>query len=79
MAKIIRDSAFASRLERACEDHPHCPTDAYRGKQKWLRETLEEKFGEEYRNSSEAVRKWFSGNSPSSTSHESRRDCSKCR
>lgn len=61
MVKTVRDPAFAARLERACEDHPHCPTDEYRGKQKWLREALEDKFGEEYKNSPEAVRKWFSG------------------
>lgn len=56
----IRAAEFADRLERACMDHPHCPTDAYRGKQKWLRERLEER-GSEFKASPEAVRKWFAG------------------
>lgn len=59
--KIIRDKAFARRLNKACEDHPHCPTDQYRGKQKWVYEGLEREFGVKV--SAEAVRKWFSGES----------------
>lgn len=61
MTKVIRDPEFASRLERACEDHPHCPTKEYRGKQKWLREELVRKFGEDFQTTAEGVRKWFSG------------------
>lgn len=56
----VRAPDFAERLEKACIDHPHCPTDAYRGKQKWLREKLEER-GTEFRASPEALRKWFAG------------------
>lgn len=59
--RVIRDKAFAKRLEVACEGHPHCPTDQYRGKQKWLYEGLESEFGVKV--SAEAVRKWFSGES----------------
>lgn len=58
---IIRDKAFAKRLEIACEGHPHCPTDQYRGKQKWLYDGLDSEFGVKV--SAEAVRKWFSGES----------------
>lgn len=56
---VIRDKAFAKRLETACEANPHCPTDEYRGKQKWLYTKLEEDFG--IKVSPEAVRKWFAG------------------
>ena len=59
--RVIRDKAFAKRLEIACEGHPHCPTDQYRGKQKWLYEGLDSEFGVKV--SAEAVRKWFSGES----------------
>lgn len=59
--RIIRDKAFAKRLEIACESHPHCPTDQYRGKQKWIYEQLDSEFGVKV--SAEAVRKWFSGES----------------
>lgn len=58
---IVRDKAFAKRLETACEGNPHCPTDLYRGKQKWVYDGLESEFGVKV--SSEAVRKWFSGES----------------
>lgn len=56
---VIRDKPFAKRFETACEANPHCPTDEYRGKQKWVRENLEEQFG--IKVSPEAVRRWFSG------------------
>lgn len=59
--RIIRDKAFAKRLEIACDGHPHCPTDQYRGKQKWIYENLESEFG--IKVSAEAVRKWFAGES----------------
>ena len=59
--RIIRDKAFAKRLEIACEGNPHCPTDQYRGKQKWVYDGLESEFGVKV--SSEAVRKWFAGES----------------
>jgi len=60
-APVVRDKAFAKRLEIACEGNPHCPTDLYRGKQKWVYDGLESEFGVKV--SSEAVRKWFSGES----------------
>lgn len=56
---IIRDKAFAKRLEIACEGNPHCPTDQYRGKQKWVYDNLLEQFA--IKVSPEAVRRWFSG------------------
>ncbi|WP_181900477.1 helix-turn-helix domain-containing protein [Paracoccus thiocyanatus] len=59
--RVLRDKAFARRLETACEGNPHCPTDAYRGKQKWIYDSLDEEFGVKL--SAEAVRKWFSGES----------------
>lgn len=59
--RVIRDKAFAKRLEIACESHPHCPTDQYRGKQKWIYEQLDKEFG--LKVSAEAVRKWFAGES----------------
>lgn len=58
---MIREPEFAERLERACQDHPHCPTELHRGKQKWLREKLTESFGPDFKTSPEAVRKWFAG------------------
>lgn len=60
-APVIRDKAFANRLETACEGNPHCPTELYRGKQKWVYDGLESEFGVKI--SSEAVRKWFAGES----------------
>lgn len=58
----LRDPDFAARLERACIDHPHCPTDLYRGKQKWLREELSA-LDQGFSASAEAIRKWFAGES----------------
>lgn len=52
--------AFAARLLQACENHPHCPTDTPRGKQKWVREKLLE-LG--IKVSAEGVRRWFDGTS----------------
>lgn len=56
----VRNPDFAARLERACIDHPNCPTDLYRGKQKWLREELIA-LNQNFSVSAEAIRKWFSG------------------
>lgn len=56
---VIRDKEFAKRLEIACENNPHCPTEQYRGKQKWVYDSLEEQFG--IKVSPEAVRRWFAG------------------
>lgn len=56
---VIREKAFATRLEIACENHPHCPTDQPRGKQKWIYDNLLEQFG--IKLSPEAVRRYFSG------------------
>lgn len=48
----VRDSAFAKRLDKACDGHAHVP--AYgQGRQTWIRAQLGV--------SVEAVRKWFSG------------------
>lgn len=55
----LRHPEFAQRLETACQDCDRCPTEQYRGKQKWVRETLELERGEKV--SPEAVRKWFAG------------------
>ncbi len=55
--RIIRDKAFAKRLETAVYAHPQAP-DGH-GKQKWLRDRIEGRFGAKV--SSEAVRKWFAG------------------
>ena len=55
----LPEKAFARRLEIACEGNPHCPTDQYRGKQKWVYDNLAEQF--EINVSPEAVRKWFAG------------------
>lgn len=57
---VIRDKPFARRLETACEGNPHCPTVG-RGKQKWLRESLADRFNITV--SPEATRKWFAGES----------------
>ena len=57
-APVIREKAFAKRLETACEGNPHCPTELYRGKQKWVRDGIVAEFGVTL--STEAVRKWCS-------------------
>ncbi len=57
---VIRDKAFAKRLEEACYQNKSCPTEG-RGKQKWLYDGLMERFGTSV--SPEAARKWFSGES----------------
>lgn len=51
------NAEFARRLEIACEGNPHCPTDAHRGKQKWIYDNLLSRYG--IKVSPEAVRKWF--------------------
>lgn len=58
-SKKIRWKAFAKRLELACQNNPRCPTDEYRGKQKWLRDNLQTHFKVSV--SPEGVRKWFVG------------------
>jgi transcriptional regulator with XRE-family HTH domain len=55
--RVIRDKAFAKRIEIACENHPLSPSG--HGRQTWLRRAIEEKFGVKL--SPEAVRKWFAG------------------
>lgn len=52
-----RVEAFARRLEEASQAHPRCPTDAHRGKQKWLRDELKSRFGVQV--SAESVSKWY--------------------
>lgn len=56
---VVRDKDFARRLEMACEGSPNCPTDEYRGKQKWVRDQLLAKHG--IKASAEAVSRWFQG------------------
>lgn len=56
-SKVIRDKAFAKRLEVATESHPHAPSG--HGRQVWLRVQLEEQTHTKV--SPEAVRKWFAG------------------
>lgn len=56
-ARVIRDKAFAKRLETAIYNHAHATKG--HGKQKWLREKIESRFGTKV--SPEAVRKWFTG------------------
>lgn len=56
-APVIRHKEFAKRLEQACQNHAHAPSD--HGKQKWLREELQDKYN--IKVSREAVRKWFAG------------------
>lgn len=55
--RVIRDKAFAKRLETACENHPHSPSG--HGRQKWVREQLKATCNVTV--SPEAVRKWFAG------------------
>lgn len=55
--RVIRDKAFAKRLETACENHPRSPSG--HGRQKWVRERLQETCNVKV--SPEAVRKWFAG------------------
>ncbi len=55
--RVIRDKAFAKRLETAVQNHPGAP-DGH-GRQKWLRERIEARFGVKV--SPEATRKWFAG------------------
>ncbi|MFC5394219.1 hypothetical protein [Bosea vestrisii] len=54
---VIRDKAFAKRLETAVLNNPSAP-DGH-GRQKWLREQLEGRFRRKV--SAEALRKWFAG------------------
>jgi hypothetical protein len=56
-ARVIRDPAFAHRLESACDAHPHAP-DKHRGRLGWLKEMMK-KQGVEV--SHETCRKWFAG------------------
>lgn len=37
--RVIRDKAFAKRLQLACENQPLCP-EAGRGQQKWIYDQL---------------------------------------
>lgn len=55
--KVIRDKAFAKRLEIAVENHPQAPSG--HGRQKWLKDRMSENFNTNV--SPEGVRKWFAG------------------
>ncbi len=56
--RVVRDPAFAKRLQIACENQALCP-DVGRGQQKWIYEQLLANY--KIRVSPEAVRKWFAG------------------
>lgn len=56
--KIIRDPAFAARLEQACDGNPHVPPMNY-GRLTWIRGELSKRFQVDI--SLETVRKWVAG------------------
>jgi hypothetical protein len=56
-ARVIRDPAFAKRLETACDAHPHSP-EKHRGRLAWLKGEMA-KHGVQI--SYETGRKWFAG------------------
>lgn len=56
--KVIRDAAFARRLELACDGAPLCPP-LHKGRLTWIKNELFSKFSETA--SVETVRKWLSG------------------
>lgn len=56
--RVIRDPAFAARLESACDSHSECPP-LHQGRQTWVRDQLKMRF--DTTASSEAVRRWFWG------------------
>lgn len=55
--RVVRDAAFAKRLESAVDGHPHSPEKHF-GRLRWLQEQLA-KAGEHV--SAETCRKWFEG------------------
>lgn len=55
--RVIRDPAFAKRLESACDAHPHAP-EKHRGRLAWLKGEMA-KHGVKI--SYETGRKWFAG------------------
>lgn len=58
--RVIRDRAFAERLNKACDHHPHVPPYNY-GRLTWVRDHLNSDRGLSV--TLETVRKWFSGES----------------
>lgn len=56
--RLIRDPAFASRLESACDGHRLCPP-MHKGRLTWVQRELESRFNEQV--SIETVRKWLAG------------------
>jgi len=56
--KIIRDSAFASRLAIACDNHPDCPPLNY-GRLRWIVGEFKRLFN--ITTAIESVRKWHAG------------------
>jgi len=57
VSSIVRDPAFATRLEHACDVHPHCPALNY-GRLQWLRKQLHSQGVDV---SYETIRKWLKG------------------
>ncbi len=56
--RIIRDAAFADRLNAACDGNMHVPDKNF-GRLSWVRRQLHERFATDV--SMETVRKWFAG------------------
>lgn len=56
--RLVRDPAFAKRLEEACDKNPNIPP-LHSGRLVWVREELKRKFDVSV--SLETVRKWFWG------------------
>jgi transcriptional regulator with XRE-family HTH domain len=56
--KVIRDKAFAKRLNAVCDASDQVPPYNY-GRLTWFRDQMEQRFSEKV--SVESVRKWFSG------------------
>lgn len=55
--RVIRDPAFAKRLESACDAHPHAP-EKHRGRLAWLKDQMAK---HKVKISYETARKWFAG------------------
>ncbi|MEO5866457.1 MAG: helix-turn-helix transcriptional regulator [Sphingomonas sp.] len=56
--KVIRDAAFALRLEQSCDASPHCPP-MHRGRLTWIAEQLTKQFKEQV--SVQTVARWMNG------------------
>jgi len=56
--RLIRDPAFAERMEQACSAHPVCPP-LHRGRLRWIADEMRGKF--KLSITTETVRKWTYG------------------